>query len=741
MDIELYRNETPLTVTNFLKYVDRGSYNNSIIHRSAAGFVIQGGGFCLNGTALLEIADDPPVQNEPGVSNLRGTVAMAKLGGNPNSATSQWFVNLGDNSSNLDAQNGGFTVFGEVAGNGMRIVDRIASYSVYNATAQLGDTFGELPLKGPSLTKENLILFSKVRALRAGTIVEKFDFSTGKQGFSAGFADLPAVYDASLYGLVAEERSLPANFGTGKGLYISGANRSDDLWMFWKKKITGLAPNTRYEITMDLELASNETTGAVGVGGSPAESVFLKTGATAVEPMVTTDSDGWLRMSIDKGNQSTSGYDAVVVGNIAKDSDAGAGYALIFRNNRSARISARSAADGSLWLFFGTDSGFEGTTSIYYTRFTALLEPMDLTQSLEAIQGAFIGNYDTGSRFGQVSIRLAKGGGLTGALTSPKSKISLRGQLDVDGTTTLSISGVGTLQLSLFSSGLEDGQWNNEDTVYLSGTLNTGSEQIAVQCRPAARKEGPEAPLVGLSVNTLLESLSESGFEFGHGFARVQAGKGGIFQWSGALADGSKLTGSTNAVEDGQGGWKLPMAIAISSTGSFFHGETAIDSDPESGGFHLQSSAAAKWIRLANAKAKFFTAGFKEKLSVKGRARNWTKGTSALGGSSANFTLMLSAPSGFEIAAGAESLSGNLGASNKPNWSTLPPKAFTMKISPASGLVSGKLPGTLNGKAAVLYYQGLIFPSNMELDSGTPVRGAGFINGSTGSGTMEMVAP
>ncbi len=90
---------------------------------------------------------------------------------------------------------------------------------------------------------------------------------------------------------------------------------------------------------MDLELASNENAGAVGVGGSPSESVFLKTGATAVEPMVTTDSDGWLRMSIDKGNQSTSGASAVVVGNIAKDSDAGAGYALIFRNNRSARIS------------------------------------------------------------------------------------------------------------------------------------------------------------------------------------------------------------------------------------------------------------------------------------------------------------------------------------------------------------------------------------------------------------------
>jgi hypothetical protein len=64
-----------------------------------------------------------------------------------------------------------------------------------------------------------------------------------------------------------------------------------------------------------------------------------------------------------------------------------------------------------------------------------------------------------------------------------------------------------------------------------------------------------------------------------------------------------------------------------------------------------------------------------------------------------------------------------------------------MKIMPASGLVSGKLPGTLNGKAAVFSYQGLIFPGDMELDSGTPVRGAGFMSGSGASGTMEMVAP
>lgn len=117
---ELFEEETPQTVQNFLNYVNDGDYINSFFHRSIAGFVIQGGGFTTTSTTFTgtdqftEIPDDAAVQNEPGISNLRGTVAMAKLGNDPNSATNQFFVNFGDNSSNLDNQNGGFTVFARV---------------------------------------------------------------------------------------------------------------------------------------------------------------------------------------------------------------------------------------------------------------------------------------------------------------------------------------------------------------------------------------------------------------------------------------------------------------------------------------------------------------------------------------------------------------------------------------------------------------------------------------------------
>lgn len=137
--IRLHDDVTPATVTNFLNYVTDGDYEGTIIHRSVPGFVIQGGGFDTSGSP---IATDPPVVNEFHLPNVEGTVAMAKLGGDPNSATSQWFINLADNRANLDNQNGGFTVFGHVL-TGMEVVNQIAALQTF----QFGGAFGELPLR------------------------------------------------------------------------------------------------------------------------------------------------------------------------------------------------------------------------------------------------------------------------------------------------------------------------------------------------------------------------------------------------------------------------------------------------------------------------------------------------------------------------------------------------------------------------------------------------------------------
>jgi len=154
-NIGLYDDDAPETVKNFLNYVTRKDYDSGIIHRSLPGMVIQGGGYkCCNISGQVDlIPTDSPVPNEfdPSRSNIRGTIAMAKSpatddsgnpipGGGPDSATSQWFFNLADNSGSpdtnpqgFDYQNGGFTVFGHVLDSGMGIVDEIGSLQRINA--------------------------------------------------------------------------------------------------------------------------------------------------------------------------------------------------------------------------------------------------------------------------------------------------------------------------------------------------------------------------------------------------------------------------------------------------------------------------------------------------------------------------------------------------------------------------------------------------------------------------------
>ena len=122
IEITLHPEVAPGHVENFLNYVNDGDYSNSFFHRSVPGFIIQAGGFAYSNQQFSYVPADPAVPNEFNLSNVRGTVAMAKLGSDPDSATNQWFINLADNAANLDNQNGGFTVFGTVT-SGMAIAD------------------------------------------------------------------------------------------------------------------------------------------------------------------------------------------------------------------------------------------------------------------------------------------------------------------------------------------------------------------------------------------------------------------------------------------------------------------------------------------------------------------------------------------------------------------------------------------------------------------------------------------
>ena len=157
--VEVYNDQnetnktTPITTNNFIEYVSDGSYDKTLIHRLASDFVIQGGGYTWPnassdeaGGVPLRVKSKGEIINEPVNSNLMGTIAMAKVSGQPNSATSEWFINLSNNQS-LDTQNEGFSVFGHILGDTIKNPLLLNNQTIYNVSyADVGLNIPELPL-------------------------------------------------------------------------------------------------------------------------------------------------------------------------------------------------------------------------------------------------------------------------------------------------------------------------------------------------------------------------------------------------------------------------------------------------------------------------------------------------------------------------------------------------------------------------------------------------------------------
>jgi hypothetical protein len=203
-----------------------------------------------------------------------------------------------------------------------------------------------------------------------------FDFEEDEQGWVSGFADLPADYDEDLFQLESSWQELPSGL-EGHGIYMQGDNKSSDLFMFLKVQVEGLKPDTAYEAAFQIDLATNIPEGLTGIGGSPGESVYVKAGATAVEPVAEEDDSGMLRMNIDKGNQATEGEDMINLGNIAytpESTDDAGDWAIKPLDSEGREFEVTSDADGKLWLIVGTDSGFAGLTAVYYGQVSANLK-------------------------------------------------------------------------------------------------------------------------------------------------------------------------------------------------------------------------------------------------------------------------------------------------------------------------------------------------------------------------------
>ena len=192
----------------------------------------------------------------------------------------------------------------------------------------------------------------------------RFDFSQDAQGWQHGFADLPTdgpLTPIANFDLVFEHTDAP--IGTEKALRMAGSNLSDDLFMFIYKKIEELEPNETYTLEMIVDLLSPAAAGLAGIGGAPGESVYVKAGAINFMPEVLENKD-FLEVNFDKGNQSQSGADMLVIGDIAHPGEPFT-YESIRRSTQDV-FTVQTNDQGEIWLLLGTDSGFEGRTDLYY---------------------------------------------------------------------------------------------------------------------------------------------------------------------------------------------------------------------------------------------------------------------------------------------------------------------------------------------------------------------------------------
>lgn len=202
-------------------------------------------------------------------------------------------------------------------------------------------------------------------------VVIDAEFSEGTSAWRHGFSDYP-VADEEIYQLEGGVKAIPNS--DSQGYMLAGMNRSDDLFMYIKRPVLGLVANTRYQVTAKIDLWSEVGDQCFGIGGSPGSAVYVKFGAVDKEPK----QDDYY-MNIDLGHQSNGGADAKVMDNIivhGLDCHGGTFGEKVVELTQESKFEVTSSENGEIWLFLGTDSGFEGYTQVYYESINVTLSPL-----------------------------------------------------------------------------------------------------------------------------------------------------------------------------------------------------------------------------------------------------------------------------------------------------------------------------------------------------------------------------
>lgn len=202
------------------------------------------------------------------------------------------------------------------------------------------------------------------------TTTYDFDFTASDHGWEAFFTGYPVGWDEKME-LTADHRSLPdSSAPSGKGLYISAVNNSDNVKMLFRRQVEGLTPGQTYDARFTVRFATRAPSGCVGIGGPPGEGVRVLADVSVHRPEAFVNDQDRYRLNLQyRHNDSRDWYERVQMGNIANSRDCEEERRYEIKELTSDAGHATVTADeaGQAWLLFGTRSGFEGKTSLYYT--------------------------------------------------------------------------------------------------------------------------------------------------------------------------------------------------------------------------------------------------------------------------------------------------------------------------------------------------------------------------------------
>lgn len=203
----------------------------------------------------------------------------------------------------------------------------------------------------------------------------EYNFRESEEAWEPFFTDYNVGWEEKME-LTADYRKLPEPLNTDDyGLYISAINHSDDVKMLFRKQVNGLEPNTTYRVGYTVRFATDVPSGCAGIGGAPGEAVKVIAGASRIrpEPIAGGTEEDYYLLNIQHLGDPGEWYQNAIMGNIANSRECDEGYEYEIKEVSSGQNHNTVSTDenGRAWLMFGTRSGFEGQTELYYTYFRA----------------------------------------------------------------------------------------------------------------------------------------------------------------------------------------------------------------------------------------------------------------------------------------------------------------------------------------------------------------------------------